>query len=179
MYDLHNRFTSFTVHLIITILSFAYVRQTLSYGKHSLCTMVLYISLLSVIISTTDTKCVDARGLWIKGLWSICSNLVDNLCRNQSVTEGCPVTCNACDGSCIRVPTTSSPSTSYPTQSPTTIFPSMSLIGKQFNGLRVWATSDMLVNYGGYNWWSVQRIRLYSNFDCTGTTHNDGTPISS
>merc|ERR1711957_207071 len=38
------------------------------------------------------------------------------------------------------------------------------------------ATEDMLDN--GYNWYLTD-LKLYSNLDCTGTNHNDGTPISS
>ena len=55
-------------------------------------------------------------------------------------------------------------------------FHSMSLIGKQFDGFRVWATRDWLDNGST---WTVLDIKLYSNLDCTGTNHNDGTPISS
>merc|ERR1740124_1544274 len=54
-------------------------------------------------------------------------------------------------------------------------FPTMPLILKHFDGFRVWTMRDMLDS----DYWMVRDIKLYSNLDCTGTNHNDGTPFSS
>ena len=54
-----------------------------------------------------------------------------------------------------------------------TVEPSMSLIGKQFDGYRLWTTGASVT------YWIVTEIEFYGNLDCTGPVNNDGEPVSS